>query len=76
MRLSIASSLYRSEASVEEFVRRCASAAATVTDDIEVVLVDDGSPDSSGQIARQLTLPGVKIRVITLARNFGSFQRS
>ena len=41
--LSIVTSLYSSEATVEEFVRRAASAADRITSDYEIILVNDGS---------------------------------
>ena len=71
MRLSIASSLYRSAGTVDDFVHRSVAAARLVTDDIEVVLVDDGSPDDSLARARALSIPGVTIRTVGLSRNFG-----
>jgi putative glycosyltransferase len=71
MKLSVVSTLYRSAATVEEFCRRSLTAAEAVSDDVELVLVNDGSPDDS--LARALALQAAdpRIVVVDLARNFG-----
>jgi putative glycosyltransferase len=71
MTLSIVTTLYRSAAYVEEFHRRAAAAAAQLTDDFEIVMVDDGSPDESLEVARRLTKSDRHLRVVELSRNFG-----
>lgn len=69
VRLSVVATMYRSRAYVEEFVRRAAEAAASCTTDYEVVLVNDGSPDDSGDVARRLGDP--RVVIVELSRNFG-----
>lgn len=71
MQLSIVSTLYRSAPNIEEFHRRVMAAAETITDDIELILVNDGSPDDS--LTRSLALQHAdpRIVVLDLARNFG-----
>ncbi len=54
MRLSIVSTLYQSASHLEEFYRRIRAVAATLTDDFEIVLVNDGSSDASLDIALSL----------------------
>jgi putative glycosyltransferase len=71
MRLSIVTTLYKSAAYVEEFHRRASEAAQRVTDDYEIVMVDDGSPDNSLAIACALAASDSHVRVIELSRNFG-----
>lgn len=71
MFISLVSTLYRSEAFVEEFARRAATALGAVTNEYEIVLVDDGSPDRSCEIARRLVGEIKQLRVIELSRNFG-----
>ena len=51
MKLSIVTSLYNSSSSVEAFYRRAVAAAQNLTQDFEIVMVDDGSPDDSLKIA-------------------------
>jgi putative glycosyltransferase len=71
MKLSIVATLYRSAPGLAEFHRRCMAAAETLTQDIEMVLVDDGSPDDSLEVALALQAEDPRIVVLELARNFG-----
>ena len=71
MRLSIVSTLYQSASHLEEFYRRVCTVASTLTDDFEIILVNDGSPDASLEIAVSLFRRDPRVRVIDLARNFG-----
>ncbi len=74
MKLSIVTSLYCSAAHVAEFHRRVRAAAAAVTPDFEIVLVDDGSPDDSLTLALGLCARDPQVRVVELTRNFGHHQ--
>ena len=71
MDLSIVSSLYRSAAYVEEFHRRASATARQLGLDYEIVLVNDGSPDESLQIALELQRRDPRLCVVDLSRNFG-----
>jgi putative glycosyltransferase len=71
MRLSIVTTLYKSGAYVEEFHRRASEAAQRITDDYEIVMVDDGSPDNSLDIACAIARNDGRVRVVELSRNFG-----
>jgi putative glycosyltransferase len=71
VRLSIVSTLYQSAPHLEEFYRRVRAAASLLTDDFEIVLVNDGSPDDSLGIALSLFRQDPHVRVVDLARNFG-----
>lgn len=72
-RLSIVSTLYRSAPYIEEFCRRASHAASSlVGDDYEIVLVNDGSPDNSLEIAVNLHKQDPQhVVVVDLSRNFG-----
>jgi len=71
MKLSIVATLYRSAAHLAEFHRRTMAAAARIATDVEMILVDDGSPDESLAIALALQADDPRIVVLELARNFG-----
>jgi putative glycosyltransferase len=71
MRLSIVTTLYMSEPYVLEFYRRAREAATKITPDLEIILVDDGSPDGSLDQAVSLIADDPCVRVIQLSRNFG-----
>ena len=71
MDLSVVTTLYRSQPYVEEFYRRICAAAAAITPDFELILVNDGSPDASLEVAVALFQLDERVRVIDLSRNFG-----
>jgi putative glycosyltransferase len=71
MKLSIVTTLYKSGPYVEEFHRRASDAAQLITDDYEIVMVDDGSPDNSLDIACAIARIDSHLRVVELSRNFG-----
>jgi putative glycosyltransferase len=74
VKISIVTTLYNSAPYVEEFFRRSVAAVREFADEIEVVFVDDGSPDDSLRIARALQGGDVTVRIVELSRNFGHFQ--
>ena len=71
MKLSVVSTLYRSEPYLEEFLKRVSEAAQAFSSDHEILLVDDGSPDRSLDRALALKKSIPHITVIELSRNFG-----
>lgn len=71
MRLSIVSTLYRSARDLPELHARCMAAAEALTAEIEMILVDDGSPDDSLEVALSLQARDPRVVVLELARNFG-----
>jgi putative glycosyltransferase len=71
MELSIVATLYRSAPYLREFAARALTAAAEVADRVELILVDDGSPDESREIALELCREDSRIGLIELSRNFG-----
>jgi putative glycosyltransferase len=71
MKLSAVATLYRSAPFVEPFLRRMSAAALAVTEDYEIVLVNDGSPDDALRIAVELHHANPRLRIVDLSRNFG-----
>jgi putative glycosyltransferase len=71
VRLSVVTSLYKSAEFIREFHRRASEAAAKLTPDWEIIIVNDGSPDDSLPIAIELHRRDPRVRVIDLSRNFG-----
>lgn len=69
--ISIVSPVYRGEKMVAELVRRNVESVSTITDDYEIILVNDASPDNSwDEIVKQCAL-NPKVKGINLSRNFG-----
>ena len=69
--ISIVSPVYKGEKMVAELVRRNVESVSTITDDYEIILVNDASPDNSwNEIVKQCELNS-KVKGINLSRNFG-----
>lgn len=72
MKLSVVATLYRSAPHLHEFHARASEAARSFAgDDYEIVLVNDGSPDNSLDLAIELTRIDPHVTVVDLSRNFG-----
>ena len=72
MKLSIVATLYMSAPYIEEFCQRNTKVAQTLAgNDYEIILVNDGSPDESLEIAVTLQKRDKHIVIIDLSRNFG-----
>ena len=72
MKLSIVATLYQSAPHIHEFHQRAGAAARElVGDDYEIVLVNDGSPDDSLNLAIALAKTDAHLVVVDLSRNFG-----
>lgn len=72
MKLSIVATLYQSAQYINDFYARASDAATQlVGEEFEIVLVNDGSPDSSLELAIKLTEQDPRVTVVDLSRNFG-----
>jgi dolichol-phosphate mannosyltransferase len=69
--LSVVIPIYNEEPLLEELVKRTIPAIESFIDDYEVIFVDDGSTDNSLQKLLALGKENIKIKVLTLSRNFG-----
>lgn len=63
---------YNEEELLESFIRKSMSDLARVTNDFEIVLVNDGSTDNTLKIARGLAAEFSNLRLINLDRNLGT----
>lgn len=71
MYLSIVSPVYRAEKIVEQLVEEIHLSVKTITDDYEIILVEDGSPDDSWGRIEAICKRDTKVRGLKLSRNFG-----
>jgi glycosyltransferase involved in cell wall biosynthesis len=67
--LSVVAPVYDEEELIEEFVRR--TCAAVAEHPFELVLVNDGSSDSTPEILDRIAATDPRVRVVHLSRNFG-----
>ena len=69
--ISIVTSIYRSEATIETFIDRALAAVAPFAADVNVIVVDDGSTDRSAEIVRDIVDRDARVTLVQLSRNFG-----
>ncbi|GAB2636805.1 glycosyltransferase family 2 protein [Emticicia sediminis] len=71
MYLSIVSPVYRAEKIVEQLVEEIHLSVKTITEDYEIILVEDGSPDDSWERIEAICKRDTKVKGVSLSRNFG-----
>lgn len=71
MDISVVATLYHSEPYLREFHDRAVRAAEAAGMAVEIVLVNDGSPDGSLAVALELLAKDPRVKVVDLSRNFG-----
>lgn len=71
MHLSIVSPVYKAEGMLDELVSRINTSISTITDDYEIILVNDQSPDDSWNVIESICAKDKNVKGINLSRNFG-----
>lgn len=69
--LSIVSPVFQAEACVPELCRRLKQALAPITENFEIILIEDRSPDNSWAAIQAEATQDPRVRGIRLARNSG-----
>lgn len=69
--LTIVVPCYNEEKVLPEFVSRSISVIKNLKKSFEMILINDGSKDSTGEVARSLADKHPEIKVINFSRNFG-----
>lgn len=70
-KISIISPVYGAETLLEELVNRIINTVTKLTDNYEIILVEDHSPDKSWKIITELASKNTHVVGISLSRNFG-----
>jgi len=71
MILSIVSPVYYAEKIIDELIKRICASVSLITNDFEIILVEDGSKDNSWNKIAQHCKQNEKVKGIKLSRNFG-----
>jgi glycosyltransferase involved in cell wall biosynthesis len=71
MILTIISPVYKAYNILDELVRRISISVESITQDYEIILVEDGCPQNSWEKIEALANDNPKIKGIKLSRNFG-----
>jgi glycosyltransferase involved in cell wall biosynthesis len=69
--ISIVSPVYGAERIIPELIERIESSVCTISNDFEIILVEDCGPDNSWGVIESLSLKNERIKSIKLSRNFG-----
>lgn len=71
MKLSVVTTLYNSEETIQEFYERIVVAAEELPNELELIFVVDGPTDRGEEIIREIATKDKRVRVVVLSRNFG-----
>ena len=71
MKISIVSPEYHGERMVAELVRRIKESVSSITEDFEIILVNDASPDGTWTEIQKECALDKRVKGINLSRNFG-----
>lgn len=71
MQISLIIPLYNEEAVIHELLGRCVESLGKITDEFELILVDDGSTDSTVERLKSYREKDKRIKILQLSRNFG-----
>lgn len=71
MLLSIVSPCYGAPTLLKELVRQLTDVATSITQDYELILVEDASPDNSREIITEICSEDEHVKGVFLSRNFG-----
>jgi glycosyltransferase involved in cell wall biosynthesis len=69
--ISIVTPVYRAEGCLEELYRRLVAALSPITQDFEIVMVEDCGGDRSWDIIRELARKDPRVKGFQFSRNFG-----
>ncbi len=69
--ISIISPVYKAEECIQELYNRLVSNAEKITNDFEIILVEDGGQDNSWNLIKEISKKDPRVKGIKLSRNFG-----
>jgi dolichol-phosphate mannosyltransferase len=69
--LSVVTPVYRAEACLEELYRRLVAALSEITQDFEIIMVEDCGGDGSWELIQELARRDPRVKGIQFSRNFG-----
>lgn len=70
-KISIITTLYKSEKYIDEFYKRITQSIQNLNCDYEIIFVNDGSPDESLPKSLKLRDKDTKVKIINLSKNYG-----
>ena len=71
MKLSIVTPVFCCGANLHNLYERLKNSLVKITDDFEIIMVNDASPDNAWEIIKEISLKDQRLKGINLSRNFG-----
>lgn len=71
LELSIVSPVYQADSCILQLVEELIASLKSITDDYEIILVNDASPDDSWEKIKSICKMNKKVKGLNLSRNFG-----
>ena len=71
MKLSVVTPVYGCSKSLEQLYTRLKKTLTTITDDFEIIMVNDASPDNAWETIKELSQKDNRVKGINFSRNFG-----
>src|ERR1700722_3995640 len=71
MEISVVSPVYKAENIIDELVKRLTHELKKITEDYEIILINDRSPDNSWQKMVDQSNKDQRVKSILLSKNFG-----
>jgi glycosyltransferase involved in cell wall biosynthesis len=69
--VSVVAPIFNEEQTISEFVKQVTNSLKQLTDEFEIILVDDGSSDNSWEEVKKEAQNNRKVKGLKLSRNFG-----
>ena len=69
--LAVVIPVYRSEGTLRELYRRLVESVGAITEDFEIVLVEDCGGDRSWELIQELAAADARVKGVRFSRNFG-----
>ena len=69
--ISVVSPVYGCKGSLNELYKRLKESLSHITDDFEIIFVNDASPDNAWETIRELAQKDKRVKGVNLSRNFG-----
>lgn len=73
VKMSVVVPVYGSDEVLQELYRRTIAVLEPITRDIELIFVNDASPDTAWNVIRELAAKDERVRGLNLSRNFGQY---
>ncbi len=74
MKISVVIPMYGCRAAINELYTRLVASVEKITDDFEIIMVNDSCPQNSWEVIEQLCRKDERVKGIELARNFGQMK--